>query len=129
MRRHIVPVLVACSMVGLLLGASAFAADATAKKSAKSTKSATSRFLIISPHTPEECLDALDKISAEGTGTLNKFEFGCKAGDHTAYAIVMASNEDDALKLVPENLRDKAKAIKLTKFTAKDIQMAHQSMK
>jgi hypothetical protein len=126
MRRHIVPLLVAGSMIGLLIGASALAGDASAKKSAKSTMS---RYLIISPHTQEECLDALDKISAEGASTLNKFDFGCKAGDHTGYAIVMASNEEDALKIVPENIRDKAKAIKLTKFTAKDIQMAHQSMK
>src|SRR6059036_1109471 len=114
MRRYIVSLVVAGSMMGMLMGVGALASDATAKKASKSSMS---RYLIISPHTAEECLDALDKISAEGAGTLNKFDFGCKAGDHTGYAIVMASNEDDALKLVPENIRDKAKAIKLTKFT------------
>ena len=124
--RRFVPLLVAGSMVGLLLGATAFAADAPAKKTGKVQMS---RFLIISPHTEEECLGALDNLSAEGPATLAKFDFGCKAGDHTGYAILTASSQEEALKMVPEDIRGKAKAIKLTKFTVKDIQMAHEMMK
>ena len=127
MRRHILPLLVAGCMAGLFVGATAFAADPPAKKSGKAMMHGA-RYLIISPHTAEECMDAMDKMSAEGPAALAKFDFGCMSGDHTAYAIVTASSEDAALKMVPEDLRSKAKAIKVMKFTAKDIQMAHEHM-
>ena len=106
-------------------------ASSTAKPATPATKAekpaapaaAKSEFLIISPHTPEECMTALEQ--AETLGSLSKFEWGCKGGDHTAYAFVQAASAEDALKLVPENVRAQARAVKVNKFTPAEIKSMH----
>ncbi len=124
MKKHLGPVLLVASLAVLVMGV-AFASGSGAKGAAKA---ATYRYLVISPHTPEECIKELDEISAEGAATLAKFDWGCKAGDHTGYAMVTAKTDEEALSIVPEALRGQAKAIKLNKFTMADIKMAHASM-
>ncbi|MBI5810418.1 MAG: hypothetical protein HZB21_04425, partial [Deltaproteobacteria bacterium] len=52
-----------------------------------------SRYLIESPHTKEECLRALDETLAKGAQILNKFDWGCVAGDHTGYALIECEND------------------------------------
>jgi len=119
-------------MAGLVVGAlslsligSGLAADTPGKKAAK--KPAQSRYLLIVPHSQEECLKALDEFSKQGS-MLSRFDFGCEAGDHTGYAYVMAASEEDALKNVPAEQRDKAKAVKMTKFTPQELKAIHQKM-
>ncbi len=83
------------------------------------------RYIIESPHKPEECLKALDEELEKGRDVLGKFDFGCKAGDHTAYAIVDANTKDDALKLVPAFLRDSARIGEVGKMTPEMIRSFH----
>jgi hypothetical protein len=83
------------------------------------------RYMIQSPHKPEECLKALDEEVAKGKDVLEKFDFGCKAGDHTAYAIVDAKTRDDALKLVPSFLQNSAKILEVGKITPDMIRSFH----
>ena len=128
MRRHLVSGLVAASLAVLVLGV-AFAATGSSKSASKSTsKEAMYHYLVIAPHTPEECLKTLDEVSAEGAETLAKFSWGCKAGDHTGYAMVTAKDEAGALAFIPEAGRATAKAIKLNKFTMEEIKAFHSSM-
>src|SRR6266540_5393273 len=122
MKKHLVPVLLAASLAVLVMGV-AFASGSGASKS--TGKATTYHYLVISPHTPEQCLTALDEISAEGAATLAKFDFGCKAGDHTGYAMVTAKDDQEALSIVPESIRAEAKVVKLNKFTMNDIKMYH----
>ena len=84
------------------------------------------KYFVESKHTPEECLRALDEVLEKGAETLNKFEWGCMAGDHTGYSIVEARSDSDALGIVPVFLRGKARAIKLNKFTPDQIRSFHQ---
>jgi hypothetical protein len=84
-------------------------------------------YLVISPHTAEECLSALDNLAAKKQ--LERFEFGCMHGDHTGYAKVQAESEEAALANVPEPERSKARAIQLTKFTPAQVKAAHESKK
>jgi hypothetical protein len=93
------------------------------------TKEAMSNFLVISPHTAEECLNVMDAVSAGGAEALAGWEWGCMAGDHTAYKFVHAKSEAEALKSVPESVRDKAKAIKVTKMTPAMLKSAHEQHK
>ncbi len=125
MKKHLGPVLLVASLAVLVMGV-AFASGSGAGKGAG--KAMTYRYLVISPHTPEECLKALDEVSAEGTATLAKFDWGCKAGDHTGYAMITAKSDEEALSIVPESVRGQAKAIKLNKFSMADIKTAHASM-
>jgi len=84
------------------------------------------RYIIESPHKAEDCLRALDEELEKGKDVLDKMEFGCKAGDHTGYALVDASNEKDALnRYVPKFIQDKARVIEVGKFTPEMIKSFH----
>ena len=83
------------------------------------------KYIVESPHTKEECLRALDEILAEGPAVLNKFDWGCHAGDHTGYAVVDAENETNVRKLIPTFLRNKTRIIKVGKFTPEQIRSFH----
>jgi hypothetical protein len=83
------------------------------------------RYLIESPHTKEECLRALDEELAKGRDILGKFDFGCKVGDHTAYAIVDVDSKNDALSLVPIFLQKKARIVEVGKITPEMIKSFH----
>jgi hypothetical protein len=83
------------------------------------------RYVITSPHTGEECLRALDEELAKGRDILGKFEYGCNAGDHTAYAIVDVDSKNDALSLVPTFLQNKARIVEVGKFTPEMIKSFH----
>lgn len=83
------------------------------------------KFVIESPHTDEECLKALDE--AVEMGIIGKFVFGCKSGEHTAFAYVEADNGEKALEEnVPSFLREKASAHEVGKFTPEEVKSFHQ---
>jgi len=84
------------------------------------------RYFVESPHTPQECLRALDEILAKGPGVLGRYEWGCMAGDHTGYAIVEARSESEVRESIPPFLGGKARVVKLNKFTAEQIQDFHR---
>lgn len=83
-------------------------------------------YLIETPHNEEECLRALDEQLEKGSDILNKFYFGCMAGDHTGYAIVDANSLDDARKLIPAFLIDKSIISEVGKFTPEMIKSFHK---
>lgn len=100
------------------------------QKAEKAEKAEPSTYLIISPHTVEQCLATLDGVMAmpEGDAMLAKWEWGCMSGDHTGYMMMTVKSEEEALAMVPEAVREQAKAIKLNKFTADQIKKIHESM-
>jgi hypothetical protein len=87
------------------------------------------KYLIETPHTEEECLRALDDHLAKGSDVLDKFYFGCMAGDHTGYAIVDAKSDSDARDIIPVSLLDKSRIIELRKFTSEEIKEYHTKTK
>lgn len=101
----------------------------TADAKTMSAESGKATYLIVSPHTKAECLAALDALAAKGEATLSQYDFGCMSGDHTCYLKTQATSEQEALAQVPESLRTKAKAIKLTKFTVEQVKALHTETK
>jgi len=77
------------------------------------------QFLVVSPHTAEDCAKVIKQTLA--IGYLTHFYWGCKVGDHTAYAMLEAENEKEALLAVPTVIRNKSKAIKLVQFSEKEV--------
>lgn len=75
------------------------------------------RYLIISPHTHEECARTFNEVVSAGYTT--HFDWGCTDGDHTGWVILEAENANEALMVVPSFLRRKARAVKLTKVNTK----------
>ena len=109
----------------LLLTCSALPVFAQAEKAATSPAKAKMRYLVISPHTQEECLAALDGLVQQGSNALAQYDWGCKAGDHTGYAVIEATSPEEALNMVPAVVRKKAKVVALNKFTEKEVKSFH----
>ena len=121
MRR--VPMVLAVCLALALMAASAFGQGAAEKKVSPS-KAALSTFLIESPHTVEECMAVMDEVHK--TKSLAAWDWGCMAGNHTAYRMVKAKDEAAALAMVPENVRTKAHAYQLGKMTPAMLATAHK---
>ena len=83
-------------------------------------------YLIESPHTKEECLQALDEVSARGPRLLAQFDWGCMAGQHVGWATVNAGSESEARNMVPSVVRDKARIVAVNKFTPDQIESFHE---
>jgi len=77
------------------------------------------KFMIISPHTHEECTGVVKQTLA--IGYLTHFWWGCKSGDHTGYAMIEANNADEALLSIPTMIRKKGKAIGLVQFDPEKV--------
>ena len=77
-------------------------------------------FLVVSPHTEEDCSKVVKLTLA--IGYLTHFHWGCKVGEHTAWAMIEAENEKEALLSVPTVVRDKSKAIQIIQFNPNDVQ-------
>lgn len=84
------------------------------------------KYVVESPHTAEECLGAMDEMLAMGPDVLDQYHFGCMSGEHTGWAIVDAESESEALEIVPDSIRGKARAVKVEKFTPEQIKAAHE---
>ena len=127
MRRNTL-VLAGC-MAMMLMAASAFAQGEMAKPAMKAKPAMPmmmSTFLIESPHTEEECMAVMEDVAK--AKQLGSWDWGCMAGNHTAYRMVKAKDEAAALAMVPESVRGKAHAYKLGKMTPAMLEGAHKHM-
>ena len=82
------------------------------------------RYLVVSPHTPEDCVKKLKQV--EAIGSITHFDWGCKDGEHCGWVIIEADNKSEALLVVPTFERPKARVIQLTKFTPEDVKSMHE---
>ena len=120
--------LVGC-LTMLIVASSAFAQSPTAMKhgtQSKAAKSPMSMFLIESPHTEAECMNVMDEVNKSGPKELQSWHWGCEAGNHTGYRMVMAADENAALAMVPEDIRAKAHAYKVSRMTPAQLDAAHK---
>jgi hypothetical protein len=92
--------------------------------SGQSWASPKARFLVIAPHTKEECLKTLDEVKAMPK-MLEKCDWGCMSGDHTCYVVLEGKDEADVKKMLPANWST-ATIHPVTKFTAKEIESFHK---
>jgi hypothetical protein len=65
------------------------------------------RYLVETPHSNANCLALLEELNARGY--LNNFDWGCKAGVHSGWAIIEAEDEAQAHLSVPPLVRDLAR--------------------
>lgn len=81
-------------------------------------------YMVEVPHTSQECMQVMNESINEKT--IGKFEWGCMSGEHTGFAKVKAKSEEDAKKIVSDVVRRKARAVKVTKISARDIKKTHE---
>ena len=82
------------------------------------------RFMVETNHNREDCLHVLDQFVTYGH--ITHFEWGCESGVCTGWAIVEATDENEALLSVPALLRPKSRVVKLSRFTPEMIQHFHE---
>jgi hypothetical protein len=82
------------------------------------------QYVIVSPHTADECVNALDEMAKEKK--LEKWSWGCMDGDHSGYLVTSAESKEEALSNVPTNQRSKARVVELNKFTVAQVKSFHQ---
>jgi len=82
------------------------------------------RYLVESAHTAEDCQHVVEQFIIYGH--IMNFDWGCKDGVHSGWAIVEAENESQARMSVPVRLRSKTRVIRLCKFTAQSIETQHK---
>lgn len=90
------------------------------------TASKSTVYLVQSAHTQEQCLTALTEVKSKGDAFLSKFEFGCMSGDHTGYAFLEGSSEDNVRQMLPKDAQANAKIKKVDKFTSDQIEKMHK---
>lgn len=83
------------------------------------------KYVIESPHTPEERLKALDETLAKCPEILEKFVWGCTQGEHAGWAYIEAEDKDDACAIIPEFLQEKAKVTEVNKLTPEQVKSFH----
>lgn len=82
------------------------------------------KYLVISHHTAEDCVRALKEVLA--SGYLVHFDWGCKDGEHTGWALLEAEERSHAMLSVPPFLRTRARVVQLNKFQADAVEAMHQ---
>ncbi len=78
-------------------------------------------YLIEAPHSPDECVQAMDEALARGPRFLAQFDWGCVGGEHTGWATVEADNESEARGMVPAVVRSRARIVRVGKVTPDHI--------
>jgi hypothetical protein len=84
------------------------------------------RYLVISDHTAEDCVRALKETLA--IGYLTHFDWGCKDGAHTGWAVLEAETRSQAMLSVPTFLRGSAKVVQLTTFHPDRVREMHPKL-
>ena len=113
--------------LSLTLAAALTLAALSARPAAAEEKpKAQASYLVIAPHTGEQCLAVLDDIKEHDAKLLEKMEWGCMAGDHTGYLTTQAATPEAALGKLPEKSRAGARAVKLNKFSSAQIATFHK---
>jgi hypothetical protein len=85
------------------------------------------RFLVELPHTKEDCLEALDSVVAYSSALMERIDWGCGADVHTGWLVIEAQDEHAARMMVPTNIRDRASATQLVKFTPDQVRSFHDA--
>jgi hypothetical protein len=87
------------------------------------------RYYVQASHTPEECLQGLDDILAQGDGAISRYDFGCAVGDHSNHVCmttVEAANEAAARGMLPRGIAPRAQVTEVGKFTADQVRSFHK---
>lgn len=65
-------------------------------------------------------------MKSKGDLYLSKFEFGCMSGDHTGYAFLTGTSEENVRQILPKDVQSNAKIQKVDKFNSAQIEKFHK---
>ena len=81
------------------------------------------RFLIELPHEDEReaCMKALRAIQEFGSHFVTHADWGCNDGAHACWLMVEVDSRDQAMQMVPPEMRGAARIVQLNRFTREEI--------
>ncbi len=106
--------------VSLVLAGTAVAATSTSTTESKE-KDRLELYLVISPHAPSQHLKVLEEMAAKEPQILDSTEWGHVGSDDVGYTMVDAKDENAAKSVVPEEIRSRAQAVRLTKYSTDEV--------
>ncbi|MFQ6026894.1 MAG: hypothetical protein ACE5Q6_05190 [Dehalococcoidia bacterium] len=77
-------------------------------------------------HTDQDCLFALDTITELGMGILHHSWWGCGFGVHTGWLDIEVDSEQDALGVIPPEIRKQARIVQVQRLTTGKVKALHQ---
>lgn len=83
--------------------------------------------MIEAHHTPEQCMQTLDEFEQQSQPLLEQARFGCRSGEHTAWAMVEASSEDEARTMLPRSMRGTSRVVRVERMTPERIREMHRA--
>jgi hypothetical protein len=79
-------------------------------------------FLVVVPHEPQDCLDAIQETISMGPGFEAAYEWGCLVGNHTGYVRVKAGGAEEAINdYVPVFLHKNATALRVSNIDGREL--------
>ena len=86
------------------------------------------KFQIVVPHDGSQalCVQALDDLLSHDAELQSQVVYGCHFGDHTGYALVEGSDEDEVRKRLPKSLNKRARVVEVEYFTPEEIKAQHE---
>ena len=84
------------------------------------------RYIIQDSHDVDDCLKTLDAFLRAGAHYLTNAEWGCQGGEHTAWIVIEADSDEEARHLVPPVIRDRARLVRLNRFSPEQIRAFHE---
>ncbi len=84
------------------------------------------KYMIQDSHEVADCVRVLDEFLRAGAHYLTNADWGCKDGDHTAWIVVEAASDEEARLMVPPIIRNRARPVRLNRFTPAQIRGFHQ---
>jgi len=81
------------------------------------------RYMIVLRHQDdyEGCVQALRVIDHYGAHLLTRADWGCHDGIHSGWIVVEVGSREEALRLVPPELRSEVEVVQLNRFTREEI--------
>ena len=81
------------------------------------------RYLIELTHEDEytACVKALEAVERYGAHLLTQLDWGCEDGTHVGWLIAELGSRDEAMLMVPPELRHEARIVKVSKHTKEEI--------
>ena len=84
------------------------------------------KYIIQDSHEVAECLKILDAFVRAGAHYLANADWGCEDDVHTAWITVEAASDTEARRMVPPVIRNRAKLVRLCRFTPERIREFHE---
>jgi hypothetical protein len=81
------------------------------------------KFLIEVPHDPDTqgCARVVQVFLTSGSHFLTNAQWGCMAGEHTAWMIVEVDSKEEARSIVPPAFRAHARIVGLNQFSLEQV--------